>query len=192
MADTIERAHETFDEAHHAHEHGDSTARRVAVLVSVLAAVLALAEVGEKSAQNEYLTRHIAVSDDWAFYQAKNQRAQLREAEADLLQSLPNAADPAVQARIKAAQGYVARERDDPKGGAGMKQIAAKARAEEAVRDAAFHRYHGYELAVGALEIAIVLASVSVVTRIVPLALGAGAIGAAAAAYAATVWLHLL
>ena len=37
---------------------------------------------------------------------------------------------------------------------------------------------------VGALQIAIVLASVAVVTRIIALALGAGVIGAVAAAFA--------
>ena len=51
--------------------HGDTSARRVAVLIAVLAAALALADMAEKGAQNEYLTHHVAVADDWAFYQAK-------------------------------------------------------------------------------------------------------------------------
>ncbi len=62
-----------------------------------------------------------------------------------------------------------------------MKQIAERAKAEEEARDEAFHRYHEFELVVGALQIAIVLASVAVVTRIVALAVGAGIIGAIAA-----------
>ena len=52
---------------------------------------------------------------------------------------------------------------------------ARRRRTEE--RDHAFHRYHGFEYASGALEIAIVLASVSVVTRMKPLTIGAGVIG---------------
>ena len=60
-----------------ARSHSDTSARRIAVLIAVLAAALALAEMGEKGAQNAYLTHHIAVSDDWAFYQAKNVRATL-------------------------------------------------------------------------------------------------------------------
>ena len=76
MSDTIEHAREGIHEAHHAHAlHGDTTARRIAVLIAVLAAALALAEMGEKGAQNEYLTQHVAVADGWAFYQAKNLRA---------------------------------------------------------------------------------------------------------------------
>ena len=182
VTEAMERAHETIHEAHHAHAQGDSSARNVAVMVSVLAAALALAGLGEKSAQNSYLTHHIAVSDDWAFYQAKNLRAVVRDTEASMLESLPNAADAAVQKRVAAAREYAARMRDDPQGGEGMKQLADKARQQEAERDHAFHRYHGFELVVGALEIAIVLASVSVVTRMRALAIGAGVVGAAAIA----------
>jgi hypothetical protein len=178
VSESMERAHETIEE--HA-SHSDPWARGVAVLVSVLAAVLAMTEIGGKTAQNAYLTHHIALSNDWAFYQAKSQRAIIRTSEADVLASLPNAADPAVQARIKDAEAYSARMRDDPEGGEGMKQLAVTAKQQEAERDVAEHRYHSYEYAVGALEIAIVLASVSIVTRIRGLTFGAAAIGAAAA-----------
>jgi hypothetical protein len=163
----------------------------VAVLVSVLAAVLAMTGIGGKAAQNAYLTHHVSLSNDWAFYQAKNLRAVVRTSEADLLASLPNAADPAIQARIKEAQAYSARMRDDPDGGEGMKQLAAAAKALEVERDEAVHRYHNYEFATGALEIAIVLASVSVVTRIRSMTYGAGVIGAAAAAASLGVTMNL-
>jgi hypothetical protein len=189
MDDISERAHETI---HHHADHNDGWARGVAILVSCLAAVLAMAQIGEKAAQNAYLTEHIALSDDWSFYQAKNQRASIRLAEADVLASLPNAADPAVQARIKQAQDTAARMRDDPAAGDGMKQLADKAKIREAERDEYAHRYHNYEYAVGALELAIVIASVSVVTRIRLMSVGAGVIGAAATLAALGVALHLL
>ena len=177
MSESLERAKETIEE--HA-GHSDSWARGVAVLVSVLAAALALTEVGAKASQTAYLTHHVALSNEWAFYQAKNLRAIVRTSEADLLASLPNAAEPAVQARIKEAKDYAARMRDDPKGGEGMKQLAVTANEEQATRDEAGHRYHNYEYAAGALQIAIVLASVSVVTRIRAMTYGAAAIGAIA------------
>ena len=80
---------------------------------------------------------------------------------------------------------------DDPESGQGMKQLAATAKTEEAARDEAGHRYHSYESAVGVLEIAIVLASVSVLTRVRALAIGAAAIGAAAAVGSLGVAVHL-
>ncbi len=178
MSESLERAHETIHE--HA-GHSDRWARGVAVLVSFLAAALALTEIGGKAAQNAYLTHHVERSNDWAFFQAKNLRAVVRTSEADMLASLPNAADPAIQARIKDAKDYIDRMRDDPAGGDGMKQLEVKAREQEIARDEVFERYHYYEYAVGALEIAIVLASVSVVTRMRPLAFGAAVIGGLAA-----------
>ena len=179
MSESMERAHETIEG--HA-PHADPWARRVAMLVALLAAVLAVTEIGGKQAQNAYLTHHVSLSNDWAFFQARNVRAVVRTSEADLLASLPNTADPAIQARIKDARDNAARLRDDPQGGEGMKQLALQARQEEAARDHAEHRYHSFEYAVGALEIAIVLASVSVITGMRPLTIGAAVIGAAAAA----------
>jgi hypothetical protein len=181
VSESLERAHETIEE--HGH-HADPWARGVAVLVSFLAAALAITGIGGKAAQTAYLTHHVALSNEWAFYQAKNLRAVVRTSEADLLASLPNAQDPAIQTRIKEAHDYSARMRDDPEGGEGMKQLATTAKQQEVERDEAAHRYHSYEYAVGALEIAIVLASVSIVTRMRPLTIGAGAIGAIAAAAA--------
>ena len=81
------------------------TARRIAVVIAALAAALALAEMGEKGAQNAYLTHHIAVSDDWAFYQAKNARATTWAAEAGMLANLPNAADAGTAGGDQARQG---------------------------------------------------------------------------------------
>ncbi len=73
-----------------------------------------------------------------------------------------------------------------------MQQLEAGATEIQAERDHAFHHYHWYELAVGALQIAIVLASVSVVTRARALTLAAGLIGGGAALLALSVALDLL
>ena len=103
--------------------------------------------------------------------------------EAGILANLPNAADAGPQGEIARAKETEARMRDEPQDD-GMKQIAERAKAEELARDEAFHRHHEYELVVGALQIAIVLASVAVVTRVLALAVAAGIIGAVAAGFA--------
>ena len=65
MSETIEHAREGLEHAEHAAaHHTDRTPRRIAVLIAVLAAALALADMGEKGAQNAFLTHHVAVSDD--------------------------------------------------------------------------------------------------------------------------------
>src|SRR5579883_1226218 len=134
MSETIEHAQEGIHHAHNHAGHGDRTPRRIAMLTAVLAAALALADMGEKSAQNAYLTRHISLSDDWAFYQAKNARAAIWAAQSSLLANLPNAAEAGPQAEIKRAKETEARLRDEP-GGDGMKQLATRAAAETQERD---------------------------------------------------------
>ncbi len=186
MSDDIEQAQRGLEHAHHAAqghvEHSDTGARRIAILISVLAAALALAEMAEKGAQNEYLTHHIAASDAWAFYQAKTIRADIHRDQAELLDSLPNAADPAIRKRADAERETVARLEDDEKT-LGRKQLRAQALEKERLRDEVFEHYHRYETVVGALQIAIVLASVSVVTRMRALAIAAGVLGGAGALY---------
>ncbi|MDQ2804368.1 MAG: DUF4337 domain-containing protein [Pseudomonadota bacterium] len=198
MSELLEQAKEGLEHAHHAHVHeGESSARWVAVLIAVLAAALAIAELGEKAKQTEYLTRHIGVSDDYAYYQEKHVRQTMMQAEQALLQSLPNAADPAVQARVAAARQEAARLQDNPQGEAaaggagsmGMRQLAEKAQHEQHARDHAFHLSHQLELVVGGLQIAIVLASVSIVTRVRMLTWGGGGLGAAMVVYGLLVWL---
>ena len=173
MSDTLERAQEALDQAR------ETDARKIAIVISILAAALALAEMQEKGAQNQYLTHHIAVSDDYAYYQAKGVRATSQLTAAAILESLPNAADPAVAKRAAEARAEAARLEDDPKG-SGRKQILAQVEDDKEGREAQHHRYEMFELVVGALQIAIVLASVSVVTRVRTLAFVASAVGLAA------------
>jgi DNA polymerase III epsilon subunit-like protein len=183
MSESIDTAKEAIEGAQEAEEkQRDGSARNVAVLIAALAAALALAEMGEKGAQNDYLTHHIQASDDWNFYQAKTIRSNVYSVEADTLESQPTAADPAVRKRIDAARAQAKRLDDDEKT-LGRKQLMEKARESEELRDHAFHRFHLFELVVGALEISIVLASVSVVTRVRPLALGAVVLGGGASLF---------
>ena len=191
MVDPVETAHEQIEEAHHEHGDSDPWPRRMAVVVSVLAASLALSEIGAKSSQTAYVTHLIGASDTWGFYQAKNLRANLRNSQAVLMQSLPNADQPAVQERIKAALAEESRMRDEPGSNDGMKQLKVRADALEQERDHAFHLYHGYEFTSGALEISIVLASVSVVTRIRALGFFAAGFGALACLYGLATYAHL-
>ena len=182
MSDTLETAQEAIEHAHHLAETEEGGhARKIAVLVAILAAGLALGEMAEKGAQNAYLTHHITASDDWNFFQAKNIRSNMYALQADALESQPNANDPVVRKRIDAARAQAARLDDDEKT-QGRKQLREKAQASEHERDHEFHRYHLFEMVVGGLQLAIVLASVSVVTRVTVLAIVAAALGLAAAA----------
>ena len=191
MANSVEMATESIEHTEHA-AHADTGARKVALLIAALAAALALCEMGEKVAQNSYLTHHIQASDDWAQFQAKTIRMNMYAIQADMLGSLPNAAEPAQAKKITDARATAARMNDDPEGGNGRKQMTVKAQASERQRDNAFHIYHLFERVVSALQLSIVLASVSVVTRVKQLAWAGGILGGGAAIYGALVALNIV
>jgi Domain of unknown function (DUF4337) len=170
------------------HEHlkeapEDNHGRRAALLIGILAAILALSEMAERGAQNAYLAHHITVSDDFAFYQARQARALMLNQTATLLQALAPPS-PEVQKAVTEAQAEAHRLTDDSERGNGLKQIQARSEAEGRLRDQALHEYEWLEIVTSALQIAIVLASVSVVTQLRKIAylgaaLGAGAVGLA-------------
>ena len=178
----LEMARDGLEHAAHRHAEGLSFARRAAVLIAILAALLAISEFAAKDAQTSFLANHISSTDLWAQYQAKSVRRAIYLAAAESLASLPNAADAAVQTRIAEAKKNAARMQSEP-GADGMEQLKGRALSQESVRDADMHRYHGVEVASGGLQLAIVLASVSVVTGVLPLLVGAALLGGASVAY---------
>jgi hypothetical protein len=191
MSDPLEQARDAIEEAHREMEEAraevlserrDHSARNTAILIAALAASLALTEMGEKASQNLYLTHHISVTDTWAFYQVRNVRATTMTAAADIIESQPSLT-PEAKARADRLRTDAARQLDDPKGGEGRKQLGEKAKQETEQRDHAFHAYHKYELATGALQIAIVLASVSIATKMKALTYTAALIGGVAALF---------
>jgi len=193
MSETIEQAQEGLERASHEVEHNakDHGPRNVAVLIAVLAAALALTEMGEKASQNRYLTHHISVSDTWAAYQAKRLRATTFSSSADVIESLPGI-DAEARKRVERMRSESVRMNDDPQGGDGAKQLAAKAAGETLRRDRSFETYHMFELATGALQIAIVLASASIVTRFKALTIAAALIGGTAAVFGLLVATNVL
>ena len=178
MGESIEHAREALERAHEAHtEHGDAAARWVAVLVALFATALALADVGEKASQTAFLMNHISVSDDYAYYQAKNQRVLTLESLVAVLENLPAPSGPTVAARIAEARRTQAQLQDDAASGKGMKQLLAQAAQHERAAEHALHREHAFAAVAGALQISILLASVSIVTRARALTWGAGVLG---------------
>jgi hypothetical protein len=175
MSDEFEHAQEHLE--HAAHEHGNAHTR-AAILIGIMAAALALTEFAAKDAQTSYLTNHIAASDTWAQYQAKSVRRTVLSSEAGILDSLPTTADPAIKKKIADALANADRMRSEP-GADGMEQLSEKAHEQEHMRDHQMHRTHSLEIASGGLQIAIVLASISVVIdlpifMIVSIVLGLG------------------
>ncbi|MFO0995047.1 MAG: DUF4337 family protein [Alphaproteobacteria bacterium] len=173
--------------------HVHHTNKRIAVLIAVLAAVLALAEAGGKNALHRTLARNIEASDLWSFFQAKTVRITVVRTAVELVEStigatLAGDAKARMEKQLASWRESVARWDSEPDAQEGRKELMARARAAEAKRDEAEAAYHAYELSSGALQIAIVLASASVVTDVVLLAFGAAGLGIIGAAFALLGW----
>ncbi len=182
MNEEFEHAQEHLE--HAAHEHGGSPSHtRAAIIIGIMAAVLAITEFVAKDAATDYLTNHIAASDTWAQYQAKSVRRTILTAQADLLETMPGSNDPLVKKRIADARANADRMRSEP-GADGMEQLAEKAHEQEHERDHEMHRNHILEIASGGLQIAIVLASISVVINLPAFMMVSIVVGVASVIYA--------
>jgi hypothetical protein len=163
----------------HVEHHGGN--KGIALLIAVLALVLALAETLGKGAQTAALAANIEASNLWAFFQAKTIRQTvLRTAaeQTEILNSTQNSKKQ-IEAWRKTAQRY----QSEPETGEGRDQLAARAKAQEKKRDVSMAAYHHYELASAAVQIAIVLASASIITAMPLLAWLAGGLGAIGAVF---------
>jgi len=158
--------------AHAPHgEHGGN--KGVALLISVLALVLAFSETLGKSAQTAGLAYNIEASNLWAFFQAKTIRQTVLRTAAEELES--GNAGEAAKKQVAKWKETAQRYQSEPDTGEGREQLSARAKEAEKKRDRSMAAYHHYELASGAVQIAIVLASASIIAEIIALAwIGAG------------------
>ena len=170
------------EEAAHEAIHLEGSNKKIALLISVIALFLAFSETLGKSAQTAGIGYNVEASNLWAFFQAKTIRMTAVRTAAEAVElDIVATADPAQRAaklkRIETWQKTAARYDTEPETREGRKELAARAIAAEKKRDDSLTRYHHYEIASAALQIGIVLASASVITGMMALAWGAGALG---------------
>ena len=167
--------------AGHGHVDAHGSNKGVALLIAVLALVLAFAETLGKSAQTAATAANIEASNLWAFFQAKTIRQTTLRTAAEQLE----ASSQGEAANKQAAKWRETAERyqSEPETGEGRKELAARAKAAEERRDRGMAAYHHYEFASAAVQIAIVLASASIITTIPALVWIAGALGIVAVGF---------
>ena len=176
-------AHEKLEHAEHV-EHAAGHNKQIALLIAVLALFLAISETLGKSAQTSAISDNVQASNLWAFFQAKTIRmTAVRTAAEAMTVEAGASTDPALRAaidkQIAAWRATANRYVDEPDTGEGRKQLMARAQEAEHTRDTHLAKYHHFELASAAFQVGIVLASASVITGIMALAFGAGALSIA-------------
>ena len=185
----MSESHEQMEHAEHA-EHAAEHNKQIALLIAVLALFLAFSETLGKSAQTEGISGNVEASNLWAFFQAKSIRRTvvLTAAEAMKLEvenAGSDAAKAAMQKQIDDWQKTAARYRSEPETHEGTAELAERAKEAEHARDTALARYHNYEFASAAFQIAIVLASASIISGMIIFAWVAGLLGLAGVGFMA-------
>ncbi len=173
-------ASELIEEAGEAHHQKN----RSALTISIFAMVLAITSLGGSNAGKEITQENILAANSYAFYQAKSIRqTALKIAATDMeLQMLrePGMNAPAKEAMLKKIDDYkktVERYESEPEKGEGKKELLERAKEHELVRDHAIRQDPWFDYAEGALQIAIVLLSVSIIGSLPALYFGGLGLG---------------
>jgi hypothetical protein len=167
-------AHESMEHAEHA-EHASSENKKIALLIAVIALCLALSETLGKGAQTQSIAKNVEASNLWAFFQAKSIRRTVVQTAAEqgrlsLTAAADDATKAALQKQIDDWQKTAARYRSEPETGEGTEQLSERAKHAEEERELSTEKYHHFEIASAAFQIAIVLASAAIITSMIALA----------------------
>jgi hypothetical protein len=145
--------------------------RLIAVYIGVLAVALAICSVGAGNATKDATARNIEAANAWAFFQAKNIRRNDVRLQIDTLElrlatepDLSESTRTAIADKLKSYRDYEARLSSEPDTGEGLNELLVRGKTLEAQRDRAMRRDPYFDYGQALLQIAIVLASVSIIT----------------------------
>ena len=145
--------------------------RLIAVYIGVLAVLLAVCGVGGGNAMKDATARNIEASNTWAFFQAKNIRRhelRLQIAEFEVMLAgqpeLSAAARALIEDKLTKYRADEIRYTSEPDTGEGVEELKVRARGLEVQRDRAMVKDPYFDYGQALLQIAIVLASVAIIT----------------------------
>ena len=140
-------------------EGGEKNLRAVSLIISVLAVLVAMVTVLGHRTHTEAVLMQTRAADQWNEYQAKKIRQGQITVASDLLSLQPNANQAAVEKRLGDFKGMLDKWKDD------LKEEQHKAQEFEAEVDKAEARAGRYDLGEALLQIAVVLSSITLLTR---------------------------
>lgn len=157
----------------------------IGVYIAVLAVGLAVCSLGGGNATKVATLKSVESMNMWAFFQAKNVRRQVVRVRAEEIETslattagLSPEARAALGARLTAYREQEARLSSEPEKNEGMDELFKRAKALEADRDRAMRQDPYFDYGAAMLQIAIVLASVAIISSGSFLLIVSGVLGA--------------
>jgi hypothetical protein len=133
--------------------------KHIALAISVLAVLVAMVTVLGHRTHTEAVLQQTKAADQWNLYQAKKIRSGQDTDTADILSAQANAQNPDAQKKISTYRSHVDKLKDD------LKDEQEKAQDLEAEVARAERRANRYDLGEALLQIAVVLSSITLLTR---------------------------
>lgn len=145
--------------------------RWIGVYIGVLAVLLAICSMGGDNATKEATLKNIEASNIWSFFQAKNVRRQVIRShieDLEVLLATSSGLSPEqlgmLEKKIAGHKAYEAKLTSDKQSNEGLDELFAKGKAVEADRDLAMARDPYFDYGQAFLQIAIVLASIAIIS----------------------------
>jgi uncharacterized membrane protein len=140
-------------------EAGESGMRHVSLAISVLAVLVAMVTVLGHRTHTEAVLMQTRAADQWNLYQAKKIRQEQVSTTTDILSLQPSANDAGVQKKLAEYRSHMEKWAGE------IAEEQEKAQDLEHEVDRAERRANRYDLGEALLEIAVVLSSITLLTR---------------------------
>lgn len=140
-------------------EAGGSSMKYVSLIISVLAVLVAMVTVLGHREHTEATLMQTRAGDKWNEYQARKMRTEQVQVTMDLLDLQPSSNSEAVQKKLEQYKGQLEKWNDE------LKEASAQAKEYEAEVDVAEQKAARFDLGEALLQIAVVLASITLLTR---------------------------
>jgi Domain of unknown function (DUF4337) len=146
--------------------------RWISVYIGVIAVILAICAMGGGNATKDSTRFNIEATNGWNFFQAKNLRRNALILSVDELEltvkttpGLSPEARALFEGKISERKAQIAKLTNDPDGKEGLDQLWEKNKAIEKERDEALRRDPYFDFGQAFLQIAIVIASVALISN---------------------------
>jgi hypothetical protein len=176
-------ANEINEFAEQVRKGGEKRLTHVSLIISVLAVLVAMVTVLGHREHTEAVLMQTRAADQWNEYEARKIRVQQVETASDLLSLQPSSNDAAAQAKLAQYKANLSRWRGELEGD------AAQAHEWEGEVDRAEVRAARFDLGEALLQISVVLASITLLTKRQVYVLAAVVLGAAGILISASAFL---
>jgi Domain of unknown function (DUF4337) len=137
----------------------DSFERAIAISIAIMAVLLSFIDNKGDNAKTDSILKTNEASNQWAYFQSKSIKQTIRELEADVITLTPAASSPDATKKLAEIKAEVERyDADKAEISADAKSLVATAAASSAINDKC-------DQAALLLQIAVVIASVAILTR---------------------------